>query len=200
MVLTIHFATGNPHKFAEAKLFLENSVDGVVLKQLEGDLPELQADSLEEVARFKILSALDQVGGNIFIEDAGLFIPSLGGFPGVYSAYVKKMIDCNGILKLLAGVDEPGARKAYFEACDCLFYEETGRIMIFTGRVDGTISTSERGKNGFGFDPIFIPDVPGGNTRTFAEMRPGEKVKLSHRTRALEKLKEFLLNNPSTER
>ncbi|MFX0102379.1 MAG: RdgB/HAM1 family non-canonical purine NTP pyrophosphatase [Candidatus Hodarchaeota archaeon] len=192
MNATLYFATNNEHKFSEAKKFIESKVSRVNLKQLKGEFPEIQADSLDEVARFKIVKAAEKCDGNVFIEDAGLFIPSLGGFPSVYSAYVKKMLDCNGILKLLADKKETNDRHAYFEACSCLYLKDEDKIEIFNGRIDGTISFEERGSNGFGFDPIFISTEPEGNERTFAEMETSEKIKVSHRTRALQKLTAYL--------
>ena len=188
----IHFATGNANKFQEAKAYLENNVPGLTLKQLKVDLPELQADSLAEVAKFKVEGAAKICKGNVFVEDAGLFVPSLNGFPGVFSAEVKKMLDCKGILKLMADVTEPAKRTAYFEVCTCLFLKKTGETKAFMGRIDGTLTFEERGKQGFGFDPIFVSSEPVGNVKTFAEMNLDEKNQVSHRSKSLKKLKDFL--------
>lgn len=192
MPIELFFATNNKHKFVEAKAFIESKVPRFQLQQLKGDFPELQADSLEEVARFKILNAAKTCKGNVFIEDAGLFIPALDGFPGVYSAHVKKMLDCEGILKLL--VDKPSEkdRSAYFKACSCLYLKNENKMKIFNGRIDGSIAPEERGTRGFGFDPIFIPAEPEGNKLTFAEMETREKINVSHRTRALKKITAYL--------
>ena len=192
MPIELFFATNNEHKFVEAKAFIESKVPRFQLQQLKGSFPELQADTLEEVARFKILNAAETCKGNVFIEDAGLFIPSLGGFPGVYSAYVKKMLDCKGILKLLVDKTSDNERHAYFEAFSCLYLKDEDKMEIFNGRISGTIAPEERGTRGFGFDPIFIPAEPEGNKLTFAEMETVEKIKVSHRTRALKKLTAYL--------
>lgn len=183
--MDLYFATGNDHKFDEARRYLEGEVPGLSLKQCKGDFPEIQARDLEAVARFKIQAAIAACKGNVFMEDAGLFVPALNGFPGVYSADVKRMIGCQGILKLLAGVPDPAGRHAYFEACTCLHLRDRDETLTFTGRVDGTIAVEERGTNGFGYDPIFVPDEPPGNRLTFAEMDPATKIAVSHRSRAL---------------
>jgi XTP/dITP diphosphohydrolase len=193
MTMMLHFATSNAHKFEEAKAYLEGNVSGLTLKQLKVDLPELQADSLAEVAKFKVEGAVRICKGNVFVEDAGLFVPALNGFPGVFSAEVKKMLDCKGILKLVDDYKSPEKRAAYFEVCTCLFLKKSGEIKAFMGRIDGTLSFEERGKQGFGFDPIFISSEPAGNVKTFAEMDLAEKNKVSHRSKSLKKLKDFLV-------
>ncbi|MBD3185855.1 RdgB/HAM1 family non-canonical purine NTP pyrophosphatase [Candidatus Bathyarchaeota archaeon] len=197
MINHIWFATGNDHKFSEARDFLVQALPGLQLEQCKGDFPEIQASSLEEVARYKIQAAMDACPGNLFIEDAGLFISCLHGFPGVYSSYVKKTLDCDGILKLLGDKQEKIQRVAYFETCTCVFLEEMQEIHIFKGRIDGHIGFKERGARGFGFDPIFIPDEPAGNELTFAEMTPVQKNAVSHRTRALNHFKQWLLQSHS---
>ena len=192
MKVLLSFATGNPHKFKEAKHYLEHSINGLHLKQCRGNFPEIQASDLEPVARFKIKKAIEICGGNVFMEDAGLFIPKLRGFPGVYSAYIKKTLDCKGILKLMEDYQDKGDRAAYFKACTCIYLEKTGETHLFTGRIEGHLSFEERGSNGFGFDPIFISSEPPGNEMTFGEMKPEEKVKISHRTKALKELQIYL--------
>jgi XTP/dITP diphosphohydrolase len=192
MPFTLHFATGNAHKYDEARAYLESNVTGLALKQLKVDLPELQADSLAEVAKFKAEGAAKICKGNVFVEDAGLFVPRLNGFPGVFSAEVKKMLDCKGILKLMEDDKEIATRAAYFEVCTCLFLKKTGEVKAFMGRIDGTLTLEARGTKGFGFDPIFVPAEPAGNSRTFAEMSIEEKNLVSHRSKSLKKLKDFL--------
>lgn len=194
MSFQLFFATGNNGKFSEAKAFLESEVPGLELDQCIADLVEIQADTLEAVARHKVQGAMQACDGNVFVEDAGLFIPVLNDFPGVFSAEMKKMLDCKGILKLMEDHPDAEDRAAYFEACTCLYLKNTGEIVIFTGHVDGTIGFEERGHEGFGFDPIFIPGEPECNTRTFAEMSIEEKNEISHRAKALRKLKEYLLS------
>jgi XTP/dITP diphosphohydrolase len=118
-------------------------------------------------------------------DDSGLFIDALKGFPGVYSSYVQKSIGNEGILRLMDGVEN---RAAYFRTVIGLFIPEKG-ISLFSGECRGSISSEIRGKQGFGYDPIFIPD---GEDRTFAEMSLEEKNNISHRIRAIKGLVNFL--------
>jgi XTP/dITP diphosphohydrolase len=148
---------------------------------------ELQSDTLEDVAKFKIQSILDKVQGNLFIEDAGLFIESLHGFPGVYSAYVNKSIGNPGILKLM---DKISNRAAKFVCIVAARLTKNNDILLFKGEVSGTISTEMRGSHGFGYDPIFIPNE--NPSFTFAELDIQEKNKISHRARAIRKFIEYL--------
>lgn len=125
-------------------------------------------------------------GDRIFIEDSGLFVEALGGFPGVYSAYVSKTIGFNGVLRLMKGEEN---RKAYFKSIVCLKLK--GEIKIFRGEVEGRIAEKARGKGGFGYDPIFIPK---GSEKTFAEA-PEIKNIVSHRKSAIEDMRDFLEYN-----
>ena len=120
----------------------------------------------------------------ILIDDSGLFINALNGFPGVYSAYALKTISYQGILKLMSGIQD---RKAYFEAS--LAYKEPGREILFAhGRCDGEISHEPMlGPQGFGFDPVFVPYVDLGKLadRSFSQMELVEKNVISHRGKAV---------------
>jgi XTP/dITP diphosphohydrolase len=144
---------------------------------LHTHLIEIQSDSLEEIAREKAKAAFAKVGRQVIVEDDGLFINSLSGFPGQYSSFVFKTIGNDGILKLLAGSTK---RSAYFLSL-IAFYD--GRILsISKGRVNGRI-TDRITEGGWGYDPIFVPD---GTDLTFAELKKS-KNEYSHRKRALEK-------------
>ncbi|MGB9716927.1 MAG: XTP/dITP diphosphatase [Thermoproteota archaeon] len=179
------FITGNPGKFLEARRLLEEY--GIILEQADVEVTEPQTDSLEEVAEKCAEEALEKIGESFLIEDSGLFVNSLNGFPGVYSSYVYRKIGCEGILKLLTGSAD---RSAYFMTA--LAYGEPGKgVKIFTGRVDGTIATEPRGKSGFGYDPLFIPL---GSNLTFAEMSTEEKNRFSHRARALRSFASWFLS------
>ncbi len=173
---TLLFITGNKGKFIEAKTLLGEF--GIEVEQADLDIIEPQAETLEEVVEECAREALRIAKRSFIIEDSGLFVNALNGFPGVYSSYVYRKIGCEGILKLLAGSAD---RSAYFMAV-LAYGEPRGEIRIFTGRVDGTIATETRGKSGFGYDPLFIPL---GSSLTFAEMGIEEKNKFSHRARAL---------------
>ncbi|MDH7508385.1 MAG: XTP/dITP diphosphatase [Methanomassiliicoccales archaeon] len=153
---------------------------GIEVEMSDVDCEEIQADSLEEVVHH-CLDELKMKGmTNFILDDSGLFIRHLKGFPGVYSSYVFKTLGCSGILKLMNGVED---REAYFQCCiGCIIDDKE---IIVSERTYGVISTEERGDGGFGFDPIFIPK---GGTRTFAEMSIEEKNRISHRGKAISAL------------
>jgi XTP/dITP diphosphohydrolase len=182
---SLKMATGNRNKFLEAKVILAEFHINLIQAELEK--VEVQADDLEEVARFSAEAAARQIGGLLIVEDAGLFIQHLNGFPGPYSSYVLRKIGLEGILKLMEGVQD---RAAYFKSA-VAFCEAAGSpAMVFTGIVRGTISMERRGEGGFGYDPIFIPSE--GDGRAFAEMNLQEKGLLSHRGRALREFGKWL--------
>lgn len=185
----IYFATSNEGKFKEARKYLIEKF-GVNIEHLKGlIIPEIQHDSLKNIANFSLSFLLEKFNGSVFIEDSGLFINKLDGFPGPYSSYVFKKIGNEGILKLLNSFDQR-ERRAYFQAV-VAFYDSLKNIRkIFTGKVDGIISNKIRGDKGWGFDPIFIPEE--GDGRTFAAMGIENKNKYSHRIRALTDLGNYL--------
>ena len=152
--------------------------------------PEVQTDRLEKVVRFAATVLDDQIKSDYLIDDSGLFIDAFGGFPGVYSSYVQKRLGCAGILKLLEGAK---TRAAAFETVFLL--RRGGAHEVFHGECRGTIASGERGRGGFGFDPIFVPE---GATKTFAEMTLPEKNRVSHRAKAVAALLADLkgLNEP----
>ncbi|MEM0203974.1 MAG: XTP/dITP diphosphatase [Archaeoglobaceae archaeon] len=168
------FITSNEGKFREAREIARKF--SIEIEWLKMEYEEPQGKDLEEIAvkSAKILSK--EIGKPFFIEDSGLFIEALNGFPGPYSSYVFKTIGNRGILKLMEGVEN---RKAYFKAV--VAFCDGREIRTFEGVVYGEISTEIRGEKGFGFDPIFLY----GN-KTFAEMGE-EKNLFSHRRKALEK-------------
>lgn len=130
--------------------------------------------------RFAATILDDQIRGDYLIDDSGLSIDALGGFPGVYSSYAYKRLGSAGILKLLAGSRDRGAS---FETAFLL--RQGGSHEVFHGTTRGTIADRERGSGGFGFDPIFLPE---GATKTFGEMTLAEKNAVSHRARAVDAL------------
>jgi XTP/dITP diphosphohydrolase len=150
----------------------------VEVQHSEEECDEIQADTLREV----VLSCLDQLEAkrlkDIVIDDSGLFVHALDGFPGVYSSYVLRTIGMDGILRLLDGKDD---RSAHFECC--IGASLGGRRLTVTGRSEGTIAAAPSGTGGFGFDPIFVPS---GFYRTFAEISITEKNGISHRGRAIQ--------------
>jgi len=173
--------TSSDHKYEEAREVLTEY--GVELERLSIDRVEIQADDPELIAEYS-LKVLD-VDMPILIEDAGLYIDKYYGFPGPYSSYALRTIDNEGILKLMEGETERGAR--YLSA---VAFRDGDTSVTFTGEVVGRIAMETRGTNGFGYDPIFTPDE--GDGRTFGEMSAAEKARISHRARAFRKLGEWL--------
>lgn len=173
--------TSNKGKYAEYREIMER--EGISLELVLMSYPEEQLDTVEEVARRSAEFLRNVVGGDFFIDDSGLFIESLKGFPGVYSSYVNRTLGNEGILKLLDGKIDRGA-----EFRTCIAYYD-GVVNIFVGKTRGVISTEIRGRNGFGYDPIFIPE---GEGRTYAEMSTEEKDLLSHRSKAASAFINFL--------
>ena len=184
---TLYFITGNKGKLTEAK----KKFSEIDIKILQKDIgyPEIQADSLEEVALFGAEDIQKRFDKPFFLEDAGLFIDGLNGFPGVYSAYIFHKIGCLGILKLMEELEENN-RNALFKSV-IAFKEPKSKPKLFIGEVYGSISKKPLGNYGFGYDPIFIPD---GEVKTFAQMETEEKNQFSHRGKSLNKLLDFFKN------
>lgn len=184
----VFFVTGNQGKVSEASQKFSEIKIKLVQKNL--GYPEIQTDNLEEVADFGLDHVSKQLSPPFILEDAGLFIDSLNGFPGVYSAYVYQTIGCEGILKLLKN-HKSDDRKAVFKSVYALKSSD-GEKFFFVGESNGLISHQMKGDNGFGYDPIFVPNA---SDKTFAEMDISEKNLFSHRGKALNKLLSFLKQN-----
>jgi len=183
--LTVHLVSENPGKLREAQFVLGKF--GLGAKPVKAEKLEVQSDSLEEIARVAAEHLLGRVPEPFIVEDSGLFIASLKGFPGPYSSYVYRTIGCEGVLKLMLGIED---RRAKFVCAAALGFG--GRVHVFTGEVEGVISEKPKGQGGFGFDPIFVPL---GHAKTFAEMTLEEKCAVSHRSKALEALAKHLLEH-----
>jgi XTP/dITP diphosphohydrolase len=184
------FVTGNKNKFIEAQKITNRA--GIQIEQYHERPVEIQSSSLHEIARHSCQQALVQVKQSLFVEDAGLFIYHLNGFPGPYSSYVLKTLDNVGILKLMKGEKN---RVAVFRSV--IAYGEPNReIHLFEGETTGTISQRIRGTE-WGFDPIFIPDE--GDGSTYAEMPKEMKNHISHRAKSLAQFVNwFLKYGPKT--
>ncbi|MFP4005983.1 MAG: XTP/dITP diphosphatase [Candidatus Hadarchaeia archaeon] len=185
--MKLSFVTSNEGKFREAKEI--GSRYDLEMEHLSYDYTEIQADTLEEIAKLGAKEAFEAVSAPCFVEDAGLFVYSLNGFPGPYSSYVYKTIGNSGILRLMKGQDH---RKSEFKSVVCYYDSEVGS-QIFIGTVEGKIVQKERGSGGFGYDPIFEPERCGG--KTFAEMTVKSKNDLSHRARSIEKFVKWYVEN-----
>jgi len=179
----VYFVTSNVHKFQEARQIL--SEYRLATAKLKVEAVEIQDDSLENIAKFSALDAVKNCGLPVFVEDAGLFVEALNGFPGPYSKYVYNTVGLKGILKLMKN---EANRSAYFMSV-VAFATPEEQPTCFVGKVEGNISLQEQGTSGFGYDPIFKPLE--GNGRTFAEMTAEEKNGYSHRGKALRRFAEW---------
>jgi XTP/dITP diphosphohydrolase len=182
----VFFATGNINKFNEARSILSPYGFAVAMLRVKGD--EIQSESLKEIAQISAVNAFKRSRLPIFVEDAGLFIDALSGFPGPYAAYVYKTIHNSGILKLMENVAD---RRAKFQSVIAYCDQTLCEPECFNGESKGEITTTERrqqGKSAFGFDPIFQPT---GSRKSFAEMTIEEKNGFSHRARAIRKFAEW---------
>jgi XTP/dITP diphosphohydrolase len=173
----IYFVTSNKGKFAEAQ-----AIFGDLIQKNIG-YTEIQADTLDEVASYGMKEVASRLDGPVMIEDAGLFVEALQGFPGVYSAYVQRTIGNAGILRLMEGEE---MRNASFRSV-VAYVEQGMEPVMFTGEVQGQIGFEERGRKGFGYDPIFyVGDV------SLGEMEIEEKNRISHRAASMRALKRWL--------
>lgn len=184
------FASNNRHKFKEIKAFLEEKVQLIFLPEI-GFTTDLSEDfqTFEENATQKAVFIYNKFGINCFAEDSGLEIEALNGRPGVFSArYAGPFCsDEDNINKVLQEMNGKINRKARFRAVIALI--EKGSLRIFNGEVTGNITRIKRGNNGFGYDPIFQPE---GYRETFAEMGFEAKNLISHRTKAIKQLADYL--------
>lgn len=186
--MEIFFVTSNEYKFREASLILKEFGISLMIDTSHRKV-EIQSDDLENIVSNALREICnDGANGYFVVEDDGLFITRLNGFPGPYSSYAYRTIGLTGILKLMSGIDD---RSAYFKSVVGLCGPGIG-IKLFTGIVSGRIAMEPRGTGGFGFDPIFIPE---GYDKTFAELGIEVKNKLSHRARAFRALGNWLLSN-----
>ena len=188
--MEIVFASNNLNKIREINNVLGNSFKLLSLKDIcmEEDIPENEA-TLEGNALLKARFIHNATGMNVFADDTGLETEALNGDPGVHSARFageNKDSEAN-IDKLLALLEKKTSRKARFRTVIALILD--GKEHLFEGTVAGEIITERRGKMGFGYDPVFLPE---GRKLTFAEMDLDEKNKISHRARAFAGLKAFL--------
>jgi XTP/dITP diphosphohydrolase len=174
--MDVTFVTSNPGKIVEVRRILAEFEIGVEWSRRS--LPEPQTDDLKEVVRAK-LAAAAKSGLGVVVEDSGLFIEPLRDFPGVYSRYVLDTVGLEGVLRLTQGRPAPAEFRAVAG------YRRGTRTVFGTGVVRGTIAPEPLGENGFGYDPIFIPE---GERETFGEMDATDKDALSHRGLAIRAL------------
>lgn len=187
------FATNNPHKTKEIQALLPEEIKILSLKDFnfQQEIPENQ-ETLEGNAHEKARYIYDKLGKNCFADDTGLEIHALNGEPGVYSArYAGNSKDPRANMeKVLEKLEDESNRKARFRCVIALIME--GKEKYFEGVVNGTIIHEKRGTEGFGYDPVFLPD---GYNQTFAEMPLDLKNKISHRSIAINKLAKYLITH-----
>ncbi len=177
-LIDFYFATGNEHKLEEAKAALSPHKINVI--KLDGaEKLEIQHTNLEEIARAALSLIVTKTGDKlVFVEDSGLFVHELNGFPGPYSSFVFETIGTEGILKLMKDAKN---RKAEFRSSVSLGTK--GMILgTFSSVTEGMLTAEAKGENGFGFDPIFVPMW---TNKTFGQMQLKEKTVYSHRAKAL---------------
>ncbi len=185
--IILYFASSNSNKVEEVRLIL--SEYPLIIEQINAKGLEIQVDDVEEIAKKSAMQTTQEKKIPVFVEDTGLYIKALEGFPGPYAAYVYKTIGRKGVLKLMDGNLD---RRAEFKSA-VAFCTTKGEPICFVGNVLGTISQSEKGDRGFGFDSIFIPNE--GNGRTFSEMSIQEKTIYSHRSKSIRKFADWYLKS-----
>lgn len=176
---TIYFATGNKGKILEAQAILD-----IPLEIASLDLDEVQSMDIEYVARKKAEAAFAILGKPVIIDDVGVYIEAWDGLPGPFAKY---FLDAWGNKKILELLKDESNRNVIVKSA--LGYHDGKNVHVFVGEVKGKLALEERGTEGFGFDPIVIPD---GYTQTYAEMGLKGKNELSHRKKALDLFKNFL--------
>lgn len=187
---TLVFATNNEHKLREVRAMMPPDIEVLGLSDLKcsDELPETSS-SLEGNAMQKARYVKLKFGYDCFADDTGLEVDALCGEPGVYSArYAGPECDSTAnIRKLLGNLSGKSNRNARFRTVIALIIE--GSEYLFEGMIYGRITQAMRGSNGFGYDPVFVPD---GYKQTFAELDENVKNGISHRARAVRKLTGFL--------
>ena len=179
--MEINFITSNKGKLKE---FQEILGDEVIVNHVEMEYDEIRSDSSEEIAKSSAEVLANELKKDVVVEDSGLFIEALNGFPGTCSAYIHKRIGLDGITKLMKGVEN---RKCSYKSA--VAYCRSGeRAVIFSGDESGSVADEAVGNFGFGHDPIFIPE---NSEKTYGEM--GEEFK-KFRKIAVDKLKKYLLD------
>lgn len=189
----IIFATNNQHKVTEIQSAIGDKLEVISLKAagIDIDIPEPH-DTLEANATEKSTTIHRLTAGNVFSEDTGLEVEALNGEPGVHTAYYggeERSAEKNNTKVLQRLGDNPN-RKARFRTVISLIYNNTEHL--FEGVTEGYIGKAPVGTQGFGYDPIFVPD---GDTRSFGQMTLEEKNRYSHRRKAADQLVTFLQTN-----
>lgn len=192
------FATNNAHKLEEMRSILGSEIEILSLADIgcHADIPET-ADTLEGNALIKARYVYSHFHADCFADDTGLEVAALGGLPGVHTAryaYPDRHDPEANMLKLLDALKEKSDRHARFRTVVALI--ENGREHLFEGTVEGSIALAKQGTEGFGYDPVFIPE---GESQTFAQLGEDAKNSMSHRARAAHRLAAFLKSEEADE-
>lgn len=172
------FVTGNPNKVKEAQMIL-----GITLDQVDISIEEIQTCDVEAAVNHKVREAYTKLGKPVMVEDSGLVFEAWNGLPGALVKWFENTVGLAGMARML---DPFPHRRA---VAQCFVGLADGSDIVFgKGEVRGTIAESPRGRNGFGWDTLFIPE---GHDRTFAEMTAEEKNEISHRKLAFEEMKKL---------
>jgi len=180
----LYFATGNREKLVEVQAILASY--GLTVHMLKARKIEIQSSSLKEIALGAALQIAEANKAPVLVEDTGLFIEALKGFPGPYSSFVYRTMGNEGILRLMEGKRD---RAAVFRSA-VAFSPRPGEAHVFLGQTKGRVAASEKGKR-WGYDPIFEPDGEGG--LTYAELRKPRKNQISHRSKAFRRFARWYL-------
>lgn len=184
-LISISFVTSNKNKVREFRQILEPEIK---VNHIKISYPELRSDNPEEIAEQSAEMLANKLKRNVVVEDSGLFINALNGFPGTCSAYIHKRIGLKGIIKLMQGIND---RECTYKSA--VAYCEPGKRPIsFLGEEKGNIAESAMGSYGFGHDPIFIPE---GSIKTYGEIADCEKSKKFRRAAVLKLRRHLMLRN-----
>jgi non-canonical purine NTP pyrophosphatase (RdgB/HAM1 family) len=163
--------TANPSKLAEAR-----RICGLGLEAVELELPEIQSLDLYEVLRAKGREAYQRLGRPVVVEETGLELAALNGFPGPLVKWMLEVVGAEGIAHAASVLGDTRA----IARCALLYLDDEHEVDA-EGTTEGELVTPPRGDRGFGWDPVFLPD---GGSRTYGEMSPSDKDRMSHRARA----------------
>ncbi len=183
MVEKLLFTTTNENKLKEAQTILNIPLEGISL-----EIDEIQSLDPNKVITQKAIAYFQQIGKPLFVEDNSLTFEALNTLPGTYINDFSKALGNDGLIRLIENYSNRNATATVVIG----YIQNFSNIQIFTGTVTGTITSEPRGDQGFGWDPIFIPN---GESKTFGEMSLDEKNKYSMRTIALNKFKDWLIKS-----
>lgn len=171
--------TTSAHKLAEI-----NQILGTKHKVSKIDIPEIQSLDLNEVITAKAKEAYNRIKKPVLVEDISFEIKALNGLPGTFIKFFLEKVGTEGTVKLIGG------RKTDTTVTAAVAIYNGKDLKIFKGKVHGTLSKKDKGSGGFGFDKVFIPE---GHTKTYAQMSSNLKNQISHRAKALKKVKRHLI-------